>query len=277
MEPSSAAAASTESLPNNGIVEEVVAAKPDAATAAAATTGILQRRGRRRRHYRGGGCQEGPRPAREGHAKVSPEKKFAAAAAALAADADADADSLEQEPVWRDVIAERYEFEYQIKWKGRSHRHLEWVSAEEIEANSARAKQMFHRYLNKLRQSVDDGHDEADTYDEVWECRRILSTACRRRRSSTETSARMKRKNGRSRRKQAVENGGAERRRRRRRERRRANGRSRRWTPTTAASRRRRVGRASRSEEPLFSVGQNVEVLAHERKGKMHGAASVRS
>ena len=60
--------------------------------------------------------------------------------------------------------------------------HLEWLSCDEIEALSHKAKQLLHRYLKALQQRIDDGEDEAKSDSaygygpgEVWEAGQLLA------------------------------------------------------------------------------------------------------
>jgi hypothetical protein len=116
---------------------------------------------------------------------ISPSKtvglSIPAARTAAAAAASDDEDEEDEEVVYEDdvvdVFKEHYEYEYQCKFKGRSYRHLEWLSAEELETLAFRAKQQFHRYLKKIQLSKDEGEgdDGLEPYGEVWDVERILA------------------------------------------------------------------------------------------------------
>ena len=44
----------------------------------------------------------------------------------------------------------KYEYEYLIKYKQLSYLHVQWLTAQEIEAMNSRSKQLLVRYMNKL-------------------------------------------------------------------------------------------------------------------------------
>jgi hypothetical protein len=48
------------------------------------------------------------------------------------------------------------EYEYLIKYKGRSYLHLEWKTGADLESMNKSAKTLYRRYLKKLEQGIED-------------------------------------------------------------------------------------------------------------------------
>lgn len=48
------------------------------------------------------------------------------------------------------------EYEYLVKYKGRSYLHLEWKTGADLESMNKSAKALYRRYLKKIAQGVDD-------------------------------------------------------------------------------------------------------------------------
>lgn len=51
---------------------------------------------------------------------------------------------------------EHVEYEYLVKYKGRSYLHLEWKTGADLESMNKSAKTLYRRYLKKLATNVDD-------------------------------------------------------------------------------------------------------------------------
>ena len=54
------------------------------------------------------------------------------------------------------------EYEYLIKYKGKSYLHLEWKEASELESLNKSAKNLYRRYLKKLQNGADEDLEDPD-------------------------------------------------------------------------------------------------------------------
>ena len=56
----------------------------------------------------------------------------------------------------------RIDYEYRIKFKGKSYLHLEWKAASELESMNKSAKTLLRRFLKKLTQGQEDDLEDPD-------------------------------------------------------------------------------------------------------------------
>ena len=54
------------------------------------------------------------------------------------------------------------EYEYLVKYKGKSYLHLEWKAASELESLNKSAKNLYRRFLKKLQTGVDEDLEDPD-------------------------------------------------------------------------------------------------------------------
>jgi hypothetical protein len=54
------------------------------------------------------------------------------------------------------TVESEHEYEYLVKYKGKSYLHLEWKSGADLESMNKSAKGLYRRYLKKLEQGYDD-------------------------------------------------------------------------------------------------------------------------
>jgi hypothetical protein len=54
------------------------------------------------------------------------------------------------------------EYEYLVKYKGRSYLHLEWKTGADLESMNKSAKTLYRRYLKKIEQGLDDELENPD-------------------------------------------------------------------------------------------------------------------
>ena len=54
------------------------------------------------------------------------------------------------------------EYEYLVKYKGRSYLHLEWKTGADLESMNKSAKTLYRRYLKKIEQGIDDELENPD-------------------------------------------------------------------------------------------------------------------
>ncbi|KAL7553315.1 hypothetical protein ACHAWF_016591 [Thalassiosira exigua] len=67
------------------------------------------------------------------------------------------------------------DYEYLIKYKGRSYLHLEWKTAADLESMNSRAKTMYRRFLKKLEAGTEDDLDDPTIDSAYTEPGRILA------------------------------------------------------------------------------------------------------
>lgn len=67
------------------------------------------------------------------------------------------------------------DYEYLIKYKGRSYLHLEWKTAADLESMNTRAKTIYRRFLKKLEQGVEEDLEDPTVDAAYTEPGRILA------------------------------------------------------------------------------------------------------
>lgn len=66
------------------------------------------------------------------------------------------------------------EYEYLIKYKGVSYLHLEWKSASDLESMNKSAKNLYRRYVKKLKAGQDDELEDPDVDQAYIQPQRII-------------------------------------------------------------------------------------------------------
>jgi len=74
----------------------------------------------------------------------------------------------------RGMLPKTVEYEYLIKYKGRSYLHLEWKTASDLESMNKSAKTLYRRFLKKLEAGLDENLEDPSFDPSFTEPGRIL-------------------------------------------------------------------------------------------------------
>ena len=64
--------------------------------------------------------------------------------------------------------SKRIDYEYLIKYKGRSYLHLEWKSSSDLESMNKSAKNIYRRYIKKIQSGTGDEDIEDPEFDQEY-------------------------------------------------------------------------------------------------------------